>query len=529
NLEDWIFPSHARPFQPLDHFIRRLRLSIEQVLDLRDEGKLDEAVVGENLDRLRRQAEAGANPLQDTAGSDLIASEKNAQHGIPDVPQGRQDELHVHNWFGKFRLNIDEEGGGDERAEDVVAFFQPHTKLLLGACRLVDIFPDGRHPFVVSRGILDVNRWEGIGLAELLEPINQELDAFHKLAVSAGEGAIGPVVFFSPAAGLNFDKFRMEPYTGVPTADPNGIKVVQLGNINLAPHVLFSQQLMGFGERLTGLTDAQLGRQFERPNAPRTFGQQQLLQGESNNRLLLDVRLERESLREIVQRMWELDKRWLPKPFFFRVTEQDAGDVLTDEDMMGDYDFDIGPTTAISNRFQRMQDTLQALALLQASNVPPAYYALLKKVVQKLGHPDVAEFIPDLEAMKPPDSPQQENVRMLQGEDVDPHPMDNHVQHMAVHQDLRTRLEQTEKATPGFLVAVGGTDVLGRIDAHIAEHKQALKSGATLGGGQPGGGAPSQPASALGNLGQATQPGQAAQQNQGMLAGLLNTGNINLA
>jgi len=486
NLEDWVFPANAKDLN-CDHFVRILKLTTDEMLDMADEGKLDKKVLDdeENWKKLRHLAETG-HPDQNITGTEReITEEKKLQEGLPSVPQGREEEILVHNWIGRFRFGVtDKKPEGDKRTTEIVVFYQPDLHLVLGACRLIDIFPDGRRPFIVSQATRDVNKIWGIGDCEMLEPINNEMDALHQLAMDAGAGSIGPVVFYEPGSGYNPQSHKIEPWTAVPTANANGVKVVNLGQIQLGPYVLLMNQLLSFAERLSAITDPQLGRQSSQPNAPRTLGQQQILQGESNVNLLLGIRLERESLRDLLNRIWDMDKRWLPKPYFFRVTEEDPGDVLTEEDMTGNYDFDIGPVTMVSNRAQRMQESMQLLAILQQANIPPAFIALVRKLAEKLGHPDIAKLLPDMDAMKPPEKPEDENVRMTQGENVSVHPMDNHAEHIAKHDDYADRIEASVIALPnGQMVEAESLNpgVVGRIRAHRAQHQQAMKQGVSGG------------------------------------------------
>jgi hypothetical protein len=526
DLEDWVVPATAKDIDNADHFIRIVRLDIDEILDMSDSGKLDDKLIKDNIDNLRRISE---HTFQATELNSDVFQEKKEQQGVPEVPQGRETRVTFYNWFGKFR--IDEKGTNDlERSQDVVAFYQPELKKVLGVSLLVESFPDGRRPFIKSDAIMNVNQFWGSGLCELLEPISTEMDALHTLAVSAAEGAVGTVIFASPSAGINWDKIKIEPNTVIFTPNPQDIKVVPLGQINMGPYITLMQELTSFAERLTALNDPQLGRQLSQPNAPRTLGQQQLLQAESNVRLLLDIRLERENLRELLKRIWELDKRFLEKPVFFRVTEEDPGDTMTEEDMQGSYDFDIGPLTALSNRQQKTRELMQGLALSGQVGIQQVTMALFKRFLEKIGFPDVAALIPDASEMKQSEDPAKENIRLLQGEDVDPNPQDNHSRHIAVHQDLMDRLQSDEaqallRQNPG---------VLGRIAGHIDEHKQVVKRGG-LGAGGLTPQTQQQPQQA--QLGQGQQLGGALEQQPGQqspvdpasqLSSILNTGGANL-
>jgi hypothetical protein len=400
---------------------------------------------------------------------------------------------------------------------------------------LVDIFPDGRLPFIKSDLIRDPNRFWGIGLPELLEDINREMDALHNITTDGGMMSVGPMGGYKPMSGFTAEKFKYEPFMMLPLNDPKNDLSFFNASFNPGGYVALMPQLLAMAERVTGLTETQLGRQFSGPNAPRTLGQQQLLQAESNQRLFLDLMLERESFRELMARIWEADKRWLEKPIFFRVTEEDPGDVLTDEDMQGDYDFDITPPTAIANRGQMLQDTIQAYSLLVSNPIAlqnPALIAeSLKKVLKRLGQAELVAFVPDTSKLRPPMSAEDENVLILQGQDVDPHPADNHIRHIEIHKRLIAFGEQAQQAAPGLLPHIGQSDLIERVNSHIAEHQQAMKTqggsinmmgrGAPTGGGQVFGGASPQ-------FGQGAGPGN-GQQPSGQSNPAANPAAANLA
>lgn len=481
NIEDWIVPKECTSLADADHFIRRLKLTVDDILDLKDQGKLDEKLFTEDfIDDLYKLAAGRGSDDSGGPGIDPgkpIREEKAAQSGMPTTPSGESNKIVTLNWTGKFRLK------GAERTETIVAFYLPEKNdgELLGVCRLVDIFPDGRIPFEETNLIRDPKSFWPIGYCELLESINDEMNAIHNIVTDAGMNSVGPLIGYKPTSGFNPGKFKYGPFQAIPLADPaNDVKALTMGQFNASPYVVLMPQLLAMAERLTGLTETQLGRQFSGPNAPRTYGQQALLQSESNQRMFLDIQLERETFKRIIARVWEADKRWLQKEVFFRVTEEDPMDVMRPQDFDGDFDFEIGPATAANNRGQMLQELQTAFAILSASPIamqnPAMQAAALKKVLTKLGQPDIAAFVPDVAQLMPPQSAEQENVRIIQGEDVDPHPQDNHIRHISVHEGLADRLEASESSTPGLLRMLNLADTPERLRAHAEEHRQAQKS-----------------------------------------------------
>ena len=537
NIEDWAIPPMARTIDEADHLERRLRLTVDELLQMADDGFLDKEVLsGDNLHKLRRFAETGqVSDITDTDAGKIVRDEKQEQKGLPPPgsEEGRDEHLTVINWIGKWRSP---EAADDKLAEDVVAYYQPETALLLGASRLVDQFPDGRRPFIKSVLVKDINSFFGIGLPELLESINKEMDVQHNALTDASVYSLGPIIVYEPTSGFDPRTFKYEPFMTVPVANANGVKALNLSNISMAPYVALQPQLLGYAERVSGLTEAEMGRPFNQPNAPRTLGQQQIIQASSSVRMLLDLRLERESLRTLLHRIWEMDKLLLPEPLFFRVTEDADFEQLTREELEGEYDFDIGPLTSTANRQQETMFLLQAYALnLQnpvAAQNPAILGAYLKKINERLGQADINAFLPDFEKMAPPQTPEQENARIFQGEDVDPHPMDNHNLHIAKHGDFRERMSSFELIPgSGITVASRSPGLIGRIDAHIAEHEQAVRTGMARipgmtampqMGGMGGGGQSVAPPATSDTTGQPNDPLNA-------LKGMLNSGGQNLA
>jgi len=355
------------------------------------------------------------------------------------------------------------------------------------------------------------------------------MDVQHNAMTDAGPYALGPLIVYEPASGFNPTGFRYEPFQTLPVADANKVKALNTANVNFGPIALLQGQLLGFAERISGLTEAEMGRPFSQPNAPRTLGQQQILSAGSGVRLLLDLRLERESLREFLNRIWDLDRRFLPKPVFYRVSESSELEQMTEQDFEGNFDFDIGPLSGTANKaeeFQRMSIGY-ALALqnpIVAQN-PLLLSEYLKKINTKLGLDDLNRYIPDMSALAPPLSPEQENIMLLEGRDVDPHPTDNHPVHIAKHTELRERLAQQEKALPGALAAIGQPGVLAFIDSHIAEHQQAM-AGAVLNALIP---PMARNGRGIGNAAAPTDQTGAPGGPQNALKGLLNQGGLNIA
>jgi hypothetical protein len=133
NTEDWIVPKSATSLEDSDHFIRRLRLSVDKILDLRDEGKLDASLFekknekgeSELVEKLYQHAKTmKTNTVGGQDSGRQVREARDDLSGQPTTPLGSENLIVVYNWVGKFRMK-DNKGRRKERADDVVAFVIP--------------------------------------------------------------------------------------------------------------------------------------------------------------------------------------------------------------------------------------------------------------------------------------------------------------------------------------------------------------------------------------------------------------------
>jgi hypothetical protein len=538
-IEDWIVPTAGGPnIEDKDHFIRRLKLSMDEVFALKDEGKI--VLTDEDIEKLFNRAETGKSEV--VAGPDAggeVRQERAAQAGEPAVPQGSEDRVILYNWFGKFREK------GAKKTTKLVAFYSEDLEKVVGVLSRVDVCPDGELGFIKSELIRDPNKFWGIGVAELLESINNEMDMWHNIVTDAGTLGVAPIMLYSPASGYDPTKFKMEPGTAYPVADPAAVKVISLAGIDLSVYGAAMPQLLAMAERIIGVSEADMGRQYSGPNAPRTVGQQVMLQQGSSERQGLDLELERDVVRKFLNRIWELDKRFLPKPYVFRLTEENMDSEMAVDDFEGDWDFDISPPTRVSNSAQETQNLLQAYAMLandpMIMQAPAVKVAMQRKVLSRLHQEEIAALLPDPEKMAPPQTPETETVRLMQGETIHPHPGENMPEHLAIHGDWLQRWEGWERQAPGISTVFNMHGVIARTRAHVAETEQAMKTqggsirvmpqGPTGMGGIPGT-MPPMPGMGGPPMGAPPMQSPAAPQAgpaQAGLASLLNSGGANIA
>jgi hypothetical protein len=206
------------------------------------------------------------------------------------------------------------------------------------------------------------------------------------------------------------------------------------------------QCVLAYGEKLTGQGDLQMGRQSDRPNAPRTGVQTTALLEEGNVRISLDTKVLADDMSGVLTHFWDLEYMFSPEQTFFRVTEDDAdglfevnngASMLSIDDRDGRYDFRLQFANSLHSREMKKQEAL-ALYQLDMQNPliqqnPVALWECVNKAHEALGDPNFKDIVP-----RPPQpdlsiDPKDEWVSLLHGEDIHVNPQDNDQLHLIRH------------------------------------------------------------------------------------------------
>jgi hypothetical protein len=333
------------------------------------------------------------------------------------------------------------------KTEQFVVRYLLDLNLVVGIQSLEDLYPTMKHrrPFVESSMVKDGTYWSP-GLAEMLIDLEDELKVNHNLSTESAQFAATPMFGYRPASGVTADTFKAQPGLFIPLDNPaTDIKELTV-TANLEAATWKEQAVMGYGERLTGMSDMQLGRQSDRPNAPRTATQTVKLLEEGNVRISLDTKVLQEDMAGILAHFWELEYLFSSENTFFRVTEEDADGLfptnngaaqLSSEDRDGRYDFKLRFANSVWSKEVRKEQAL-ALYTLDLQNPlvvqnPRALWNATQKAHEALGDPNLADTIPE-----PPDpdisiDPKVEWSRLQAGEDVHVNFADNDAMHYARH------------------------------------------------------------------------------------------------
>lgn len=487
--DDFIVPAEdVTSLHDFSFVLRKYRATPDQLLRGEDAGRYQgvrdhfELILNFSNDKRRRDFE-----------SERVKKEKDLAEGVTyEGGLSAANCLIVHEWYGKWRML---KGRADAREDnlkrrseyetDLVVRYIPDLDLIVGVQDLAQMYPytAKRRPFVEASLVEDGSYW-GPGFGELLEDLERELSVNHNLATQGGQFMVGPVIFYKPASGFNPDNFEYRPFAAVPCEDPNGVKIVDFRG-NIEPAVVRNQELVTYSERVTGITDMNIGRTQDRPNAPRTARQTMALLEEGDVRASLDMSVLREHWGDIVAHWWELEQMYGSPKTFFRVTEEEAGGLfptarggafLAEEDRTGSYDFDLKFAT---NAWSKEQQKQNQLALYQLDlqnplvvNNPRALWVVLDKIHRAFGDDRFSEIIPEPPDLGQPLRPVDEWTRCLEHEDLTVNPLDNDQAHIEDHE----RRLQDAARDPQHVDA----DAVRRMEMHVLDHIQAMRQKAYM-------------------------------------------------
>lgn len=544
--DDFIVPAEdATTLHDFSFVMRRFRATPNDLLRGEDAGRYQ--AIGENWRQICEQARSRLR--RDLRGGDQMKREKDLDEGV-NYESGLSvgPSLQIHEWYGRWRqikgrrdasaTNYDRR---DRFESELVISYVPELHLIVGVQDLAAMYPrtKRRRPFVESSLMRDGSYW-GPGFGEVLEDIETELTVNHSLGAKAGQFSVGPLIIYSPASGFDPDSFEYQPGQAIASDNPAAVKVVDF-KANLEYPIANQQDLIAISERLTGVTDQNIGRTQSTPNAPRTARQTLALLEEGDVRASLDLTGLREDWGDILQHCWHLEQMYGSERTFFRVTEEDSGGMfavsgggayLADDDREEDYDFDLKFATNAWSKETNKQNQLSLYQLdLQNPLVvqnPRALWLVLDKIHRAFGDDRFCDTIPEPPDIGLPVKPSEEWTRCLQGEDIHCNPMDNDQLHLIDH---NKRLADAQ-ADPGH-----DPDAYNEMVRHVMEHMQQMKQKQlmaeltsrlvqSLGSGQ-GGLTPGTPPVSLQNLHQtvgsligadgAPQPGASPQQQPGGL------------
>jgi hypothetical protein len=315
---------------------------------------------------------------------------------------------------------------GDGIGSQIVVWVHVDSCKIGRATYLRRINKAGKRPFFTAEFHRRPGASHPLGLVEILYPLAKEMDAMHNMRIDSGMIATLPFFFYRASSSLKPETIKFEPGMGIPVDDPTrDVYFPNLGN-----RTSFGMQeesaIQSMIERLTGISDLSLGALSGSQGATRTATGTRALMGEANANI--DVHLKRlfRAWRQFLKHLLSLLQQRIPPGLSFRITGEDGGDywgwIQSQDQIAGDFDFEIDPSSADSNpqvRAEKAQQTFQMVMnplLIQIGVVSPKHvFEAAKAVFIANGIKEWSRYIqaPPVEAVTM--SPQEEVQRLLRG------------------------------------------------------------------------------------------------------------------
>jgi hypothetical protein len=492
--DDFIVPAEeVKSLHDFSFVIRRYRTTPDAMLDGEERGIYQG--ITKNWDQIINLAQHGIQ--RDFEGEEIKEEKDEAEGILYQRPLSSGESLMVLEWYGRWRPLKKSRSDADERdfkkrdmrQRDFVVRYLPDLNLVIGIQDLEQLYPTKkkRRPFVESSMIKDGRYWSA-GFAEMLISLEDELRANHNQATEGSQFANSPVLGYRPASGFEPTAFKLEPGMAIPLDNPQTDLVQIKIQPNMEAATWKEQVTLAYAEKLTGLSDLQMGRQIDRPNAPRTAHQTVTLLEEGNVRISLDAKVLAEDMAEVLAHFWDLEYMFAPEQTFFRVTEEDAdglfpvnngGSILSLEERDGRYDFRLKFANSVYSREAKKEQALARYQLdlqnpLIAQN-PVALWETTRAAHEALGDPNFDKLVPRPPQPDLPVDPKDEWVNLLHGETIHVNPMDNDQLHLIRHfQDLQ-KAEQDPQKDPDAIKAL-----IVHYHEHIAQMQQKKMQQAVL-------------------------------------------------
>lgn len=368
DLEDIVVPIRAANLQPVSPENPHGSAYVNRICET-------------TLDQIRRLKKDGTYDLLDDAGLALIEQREGPWQGelnermkeLKDIQEGR-DATHLTD-LGK-RIIIEHYGkwdvDGDGLEEDVIFWVARDAKVLLRARYLTEIYPGIpiRRPFAETKLFPIPNRFYGMSLSEILEPIQDMIKAIMDQNFDWGLITNIPFFFYRPSSGLKQEDMKLSPGTGYPLDRPMEDVNFPTWNRDMSWTINTLTILQQYAERISMQSDVQFGRvPTGKASALRTLGTTAALLQQGDVRSEQILRRLFLGLAQVYQSIHRLNRRYLPPKKELRVIGQsDPGHepylTITPDHIDADVDFEFQATLLNTNKQVVAQSLAEIMGLL---------------------------------------------------------------------------------------------------------------------------------------------------------------------
>lgn len=437
NFDFLYFPIDILSLQPPDcpHLIIKSEENISEIKRKMNIGEYN-LLTTYKFKKIKANPIVYKNETQDKADSEVISAIKDIEGTNKQI---FPDDI-VSKYICYYSYDIDNDGIKEEI--EVVLF--PDAQIIAKACFLEETFKHGKRP--IRQLIYDLRPYSifGKGVSENLHSLQELYDDIFNLMLRYGAVIALPFFFYSAFGNLEGEVYKLRPGEGYPVSDATNITFPSFQN-NLPITFAELQQVYSHIERRGKVNESLYGRQGQaRQTATATLK----LLGEAMEGQQINFNRHRQGWANIFKDFYLLHMAYMPDRMKYRVWDPSAKDGKGDykfpkisrRDLMEmpDIDFDIH-LEHTSDVFQRemwmqlMQVTANPLTIQMGIVQPPQIANLLERIYEAFKIEDVDNFIVRPQMMEPPKDPQEENIRMGQGDYVSVNPQDNDQHHLMMH------------------------------------------------------------------------------------------------
>lgn len=394
--------------------------------------------------------EGSIDLIKDWASPSKTTIEKDNYDGDDTIVPAWSKEFCL--WFGRMRVNViekamqlDEAVKAYELEDELEAVIHIATKTLCSIKK--NRRPMKMRPFIVDYFQPDDSgRRAGLGVYEMMDPLQKCYDSVFNNYVYGEELSNNPIGFFSPTGNMRDERFKIQKGYLYPTSDPNSVKLFQFPPPNESSMMLM-ELIQQWAQFMFGISDYAAGMQSNID--PSASGKKvQLIVDQGNVRLNMIIKRKNDTLKEIFKRWFLLYRDNMPPNKFMRIAGESNDpwkfEAINYEDFALQSIPDFELTGNILNANKQLEAN-KAIAVYQLliQNVMfnpstqqglKAYAQLSKWLIDKIGDAQLSNFVGGTDDQGVVLTPEEENALMLQGdEDVEPHQGEDIQHHLTVH------------------------------------------------------------------------------------------------
>ncbi|MCK9370587.1 hypothetical protein M0R04_11815 [Candidatus Dojkabacteria bacterium] len=435
--KDYLRPLNATADRLPDWEGRIVRLSADRVKRNEDEGKYYEGTFEEIGGWGNTEESNDANNKTDKDGA--------------ATPLGKSEKLFI-EFYGRLRVeqvknDDNEEESYEELEDELIGLIEVSSETL---CYLKkNRFPLKERPIGLDGFIPDdEGRIDSIGVVEFMEGMQKCYDGLYNQYVFGVVQANNPSGFFTPTGNMKDETIKIKAGYLYPSSDPGSVNMMKISPPdNSLPNLM--EEVRNQAQLLFGISDYAAGVESKiDPSAPARKAELVVAQG--STRLNLVIRRKNKTLKDIFRRWFLLYQANMPKNKFMRI----AGDTsespwkfesikLSDFALKSIPDFELTGNVLNSNKSLEAQKAMGIYQQLfanpffspQSQQGLKALHGLTKWFIDKMDDVGLVNFLPPI-GPESINTPEEENARFLQGDQLAPVMGQDHVKHIKVHAQM---------------------------------------------------------------------------------------------